>query len=174
MKRLNPETSKPFVRGDTRADGFIFWGYYKGRIRKTGFYAELWFSKETFDKKLTYSRKYRDKNSEYYALHRNKNKQKQKQYRKKHLIKNPARVNIDASKRRASKLKRTPAWLTANQLKQIEAFYVEATRLSLLTGILHCVDHIVPLRGKVVSGLHVPWNLQVITEKENLTKSNKF
>ena len=84
---------------------------------------------------------------------------------------NPLKVKPKDAKRRAAKLQRTPAWA---DLEKIAAFYVEAFRLTLETGVKHHVDHIVPLRGKLVSGLHVETNLQILTAKANLTKGNAF
>ena len=76
-------------------------------------------------------------------------------------------------KRRAAKLLRTPKWLTADDLFMIEEAYHLAKLRTELLGIQYHVDHILPLQGKKVSGLHVPTNLQVIPAKENLKKSNK-
>ena len=76
-------------------------------------------------------------------------------------------------KRRAAKMQRTPNWLTSDDLFIIEEAYHLAKLRTELTGILWHVDHILPLQGKTVSGLHVPTNLQVIPATENLKKSNK-
>lgn len=77
-------------------------------------------------------------------------------------------------KRQADKLNRTPKWLTEDHNKQIEAFYIAARIMSQELGGKFEVDHIVPLKGETVSGLHVPWNLQVVTERENRVKNNRF
>lgn len=77
-------------------------------------------------------------------------------------------------KRETEKMNRTPKWLTEEQHRQIESFYIKARELTENTGIPHEVDHIVPLQAKDASGLHVPWNLQVLTAKENRVKKNKF
>ena len=87
---------------------------------------------------------------------------------------NPAKANALKAKRRASKMQRTPAWLTEAHFKAIRDIYMQASQLSKTTGVLHHVDHIVPLQGKIVSGLHVPWNLRVVTATVNLTKNNKL
>lgn len=87
---------------------------------------------------------------------------------------NPAKVIANAFKRRKDYYKRVPPWLTDEHWKQISAFYVEARRLTEETGIVHHVDHIHPLRGKTVSGLHVPWNLQILTAADNMKKSARL
>lgn len=56
----------------------------------------------------------------------------------------------------------------------IRAVYKEAKRVTRETGILHVVDHIVPKIHPCVCGLHVVWNLRVITEAENIRKSNLY
>jgi hypothetical protein len=87
---------------------------------------------------------------------------------------NPDKVNAQTAKRRAAKLQATPPWISEEHLKEIEKFYTEAKRLEATDGIPREVDHILPLQGDGVSGLHVPWNLQVITEFENRSKHNKY
>ena len=80
---------------------------------------------------------------------------------------NKALITSYKAKRRATLRQAMPSWLTQDQILQIRAIYAEAKRLSDETGIPHDVDHIVPLAGKIVSGLHVPWNLRAIPKIEN-------
>lgn len=86
---------------------------------------------------------------------------------------NRDKVNALSAKYRAVKLLATPNWLTTTHLKQMEFYYLISNLLEKLNNTKYHVDHIVPLQGKTVSGLHVPWNLQILTETENLKKSNK-
>jgi len=82
--------------------------------------------------------------------------------------------NFRESIRRAAKIQRTPKWLTEQELELIAGFYAESKLREKETGIKFNVDHIVPLQGKTVCGLHVPWNLQVITAYDNLVKGNRL
>lgn len=75
--------------------------------------------------------------------------------------------------RYARKMKQTPPWLSADHKREILDFYNLSQKLSRETGVRHHVDHIIPLKGKFVSGLHVPWNLQVIPATQNIKKGNK-
>jgi 5-methylcytosine-specific restriction endonuclease McrA len=81
-------------------------------------------------------------------------------YRKNNL----GKINANTWKRRAAKLKRTPKWANLEIIKQ---FYVACPK-----GMT--VDHVIPLQGKFVSGLHVENNLQYLTPEENARKNNRF
>jgi hypothetical protein len=98
------------------------------------------------------------------------NKDKKKAY----YGENKVRYASLSAKRRASILLRTPKWLSVEQLKEIETEYALREWCSEVMGEEYHVDHIVPLQGKKVSGLHVPWNLRVIPASKNISKSNKF
>lgn len=70
--------------------------------------------------------------------------------------------------------KRTPNSLNITHLNEIKQIYKKAVEMTRLYKVQFEVDHIVPIKGKGVSGLHVPWNLQIITAKANSKKSNNF
>ena len=87
--------------------------------------------------------------------------------------KNPARRNLWTANYRSAKDQRQPAWLIAGHIFEMESVYTYCSALRNC-GLDYHVDHIVPLRGKIVSGLHVPWNLQVIPGSDNVKKGNRF
>jgi len=72
--------------------------------------------------------------------------------------------------RRAAQKAATPSWVDWDA---IESVYRLASEQTLATGVLHHVDHIVPLISKKVCGLHVPWNLTVMVATENQSKGNR-
>lgn len=82
-----------------------------------------------------------------------------------------AKRGAEVGRRRAAKLQACPKWVDHRELDRI---YQAARAISKATGIPHHVDHIIPLTNPLVCGLHVPWNLQIITARENLQKSNRF
>lgn len=84
---------------------------------------------------------------------------------------NPDKNTAKAAKRRAVQMQASPAWTTPADFAPVYALAADCTALS---GEQHHVDHIVPLHGETVCGLHVPWNLRVITATENLSKGAKF
>lgn len=130
--------------------------------------------KAVADVKRTYQREYYGRNtaeinkkSKEYIV---KNPDYYKEFRKKH----PEKLNAKEIKRKTAKINRTPSWLTEDDFWMIEEAYHLAAQRTELFGFKWHVDHIIPLAGKHVSGLHVPGNLQVIPWHQNLKKSNKF
>ena len=96
-----------------------------------------------------------------------------KLYQSRWKAKNSVWVKADTKARRRKHRQATPPWLTRKQKTEIRQLYQIAITMTRTTGEQYVVDHIVPLRGESVCGLHVPWNLRVVTREENLKKSNK-
>ena len=152
----------------------------------------------------TYDEKNRDKRSEYAKQYRNANPEKVKADHAKWVAENPEKIKAYAKKatkawldrnpdyqknfyqankqiymaasarRRAAQDSATPSWLTAIDKAMIQEMYDVSEARYIQTGIKHHVDHIVPINGKGVAGMLVPWNLQVITAHENLSKGWRF
>jgi hypothetical protein len=139
--------------------------YRKGKPRSECKECTLAQNKKTISKeaKLRGQANYRRKNKP--ALN-----QKHSEYKKN----NRAICNAQWMKYHASKLNATPEWLTKEHHEQIKLVYAHAKECELLTGDKYHVDHIIPLQGKNVSGLHVPWNLQVLPADINIKKSNSY
>jgi 5-methylcytosine-specific restriction endonuclease McrA len=71
-------------------------------------------------------------------------------------------------------MQRTPKWLSNVDKLKIKCLYQVAAMYSRESDEAWHVDHIVPLQGENVSGLHVPWNLRVIPGTDNMRKNNRF
>lgn len=84
-------------------------------------------------------------------------------------VDNPDKVAAKNARRRSAKLNATPIWA---DMKAISNIYTRCAEVSRVSGIKYHVDHIVPLRGDDVCGLHVEYNLRIIPAAENQRKSN--
>ena len=103
-----------------------------------------------------------------------KNRDKTRLYCQNNYKENKPKYMAKSAERRARKMNASPKWLSAIELAQIQEMYDVAIAKYIQTGIRYHVDHIHPLQGDGFNGLHVPWNLQVISEFENLSKGNKM
>lgn len=118
---------------------------------------------------------------QYRADNRPKILEKERLYRinfadkiKKYKADNTEIINANTRKRRAIKKMATPAWISEDLKRQMGALYREAKRLSSADGNRYHVDHIVPLISKEVCGLHVLWNLQILSSFDNGAKGNRI
>lgn len=108
-----------------------------------------------------------EKNQESKLKYKASHKEENKSYNKAWAQRNAGKVTAYSRNYQLLKLKRIPAWLSDQDRQSIKEFYANRPEG-------HHVDHIVPLQGKEVSGLHVPWNLQYLPATENIKKSNKL
>jgi hypothetical protein len=193
MKRTNPSTGKLFVRGDVREDGRVFYSYQTKQIRKNGYFKERWSFPENLNAYKLQVASWHAKNPkrmrELRADWAAKNKDRKAQQDRECALRNPearkiardkwdklnpGRTNAAKTKNRLERLLRVPAWLTEDDKWMIEQAYELAKLRTEMFGFQWHVDHIIPLKGKKVSGLHVPTNLQVIPWQENLRKGSRL
>lgn len=164
----------------------------RGATPERKMYEKGWRQRNTEHKRL-YNRKWEKDHPEKVKI-QNRNKQKRhpencrrrsKLYRKRHPEKaseatakwrkaHPEKSVLYAATRRATKRNATPPWLTEKQKTKIEELYRMAKLKELLTNVRFDIDHIYPLKHHKCCGLHVPWNLRIIPEKENEMKGNKL
>ena len=135
-----------------------------------------WSNPSTREKKAKYDKEYLKKNRERKYKNNERytkeNPHRIKAWRRNWRSRNKEKVLAEANDRRAKKLNATPCWLSEDQKKDIERVYKVSVLMTIITGEQYHVDHIVPLRGKDVCGLHVSWHLQAIPAEINLKKGN--
>jgi hypothetical protein len=118
---------------------------------------------ERYKRLRDYDRKYMS-NPENKLKRYLKNKETQSDRWKRWYEKNKSKQLAKSNMEKAARLQRIPSWADLDAIKE---FYINRPEG-------HHVDHIVPLRGKTISGLHTLKNLQYLPAKENLSKGNKF
>lgn len=153
--------------------------YYKANQDRVTAYSRTYYATNSDKEKARskiYKEAYRDKAVLYGKAYREANPDKIAASSKAWRKANPGKVNAYTAKRRAAKLRRTVTWANLDRIKEI---YAECEEINVAAKLAGCtevfvVDHIIPLQGANVSGLHIESNLQIITQSENSSKANKF
>ena len=146
----------------------------KARKRPEGYQAEMYAKhqeKRLAAKKALYAAK-REMLLERQAKWRDGNRDKLKARDDRRYEESRALIYAQNLLRRRRRVQAAPPWLTREQWKEMAEIYETARELTVKTGIPHEVDHIHPLAGGKSCGLHVPWNLQIMTATANRKKRN--
>jgi hypothetical protein len=150
-------------QGDIREDGFIFKSKYTD---KKGIIRDQWLSPKAWEN-------WKSKRNECTRLNYHANIEKEHERSRQYRLTNQHISNARAAKRRAAKRSAKVFWLSKEHIQEIKLMYLIAKIKSSLGNIKYEVDHIEPLQGKDVCGLHVPWNLQIIPMRDNRSKGIK-
>lgn len=167
------KNQKKYYQENKQKHKKYFHEYYqnnKNKIKKIvrDYYQEN--REKILSKRQENKERFNKQSNDYYHKNKERCSEKHKIWSKKNRHKRTA-AQIE---RQLQKKKRTPRWLTDHDKVKIVEVYKMAFELSKSTGVKHHVDHIVPLMGESVSGLHVPQNLQVLPYDENIRKKNKY
>lgn len=150
--------------------------FYKSAKYKSGYMGTCKSCKQAYLRKWALANQ--DKQEQYRKISYIRGFVKKAAYYKKYIEENREKYltwkAANESLRRARKNNATPKWLTSIHLQEIREFFTIAKDLQWLSNETLEVDHIVPLKGKEVCGLHVPWNMQILTESENRRKYNNY
>lgn len=106
----------------------------------------------------------------YYYNNKDKCLKRQRKINKKHYQENKDYYYSKSAERRARKIQATPYWA---DLEKIQKVYEKVKWLESITGLRYEVDHVIPLNGEKLCGLHVWENLQILESSLNKSKSNK-
>jgi hypothetical protein len=133
--------------------------------------------KENPKKYLEKKREYKAKNKERIAqvdkIWQANNKETIHKHSNNWKKKNKPRV-YNYIKQREMKIKGCSLKLSKESNNEIKSFYKECQSLNANSNKKYQVDHIIPITSDIICGLHVPWNLQILTKSENSSKKNKF
>jgi type III secretory pathway component EscR len=135
------------------------------------------WAQQNKEKMREYAKAYKAQNKELIAertkVYLQQNSEKRKATMQSYRQKNKNVEAENVRRRQAKLLQRTPEWLTVDDIWMMREAYSLAQLRTKMFGFVWHVDHVLPLRGKTVSGLHVPQNLQVISWADNLSKANR-
>ena len=173
-KRRETFAKNPELRAIKRQTDMADWHKHKEkRLASTKEWAQ-----QNVEKMREYSKAYKQRNKEKIAerskLYVQQNPEKRQATTKAYRVSHKAEGAETVRRRQAKLLQRTPKWLSVDDIWMMQQAYELAAVRAKLFGFSWHVDHVIPLQGKFVSGLHTPYNLQVIPGVENVRKSNTF